>query len=256
MHTISKPELAPLHKLSLLFVDDEEDIRRGTSRYLQRHFLAYHDAPNGQEGLEKFRQYRPDIVVTDVTMPVMDGLEMARRIKAEDESVPIVVISAHNEIEFFAEAIEIGIDSYILKPANMSTLLFMILKSAQPIIKQRIVDTQNKLIRHLLELSASPTLIASSSHPETANKAFLELLGCHSDVELYTQFEQSREALLTDSAIRQAEQFDCLEKARNDPDVLSRLLQSNAVKMGGYEVSQVDLPDIEKSVFTLKPKLN
>lgn len=253
---LSKQELAPLKKLSLLFVEDDKDVREATCKLLKRYFLAMYDSPNGQEGLENYRQYRPDMVLTDVTMPIMDGLEMSRKIKEEDENVPIIVASAHNEIDFFAEAIEIGIDSYILKPTNLQALLYLILKSAQPILKQRALESQHELIQHLLELSASPTLIASSSHPEKANKAFLELLGWSSEVELHAQFEQSRQDALFDFALGQAEQLDCLERVRNTPDVLIRIFQASNKKADGYEVARFDLPDIEKYVLTLKPKPN
>lgn len=256
LRTPSKQELAQLRAITLLYVEDDNDIRIATGRCLKRHFLSYYEAPNGQEGLEMFRQYKPDIVLTDITMPIMDGLEMSRRIKQEDENVPIIAISAHNEIDFFVEAIEIGIDHYLLKPTNLGVLLFMILKSAQPILKQRALESQDRLIQHLLELSSSPTMIASNGHPERANKAFLDFLGCSSESALYTQFEQSTDSTLTDSAIKQAEQLDCLRQARNDPDVLSRLIQSSNKKIDSFEVSEFSMQDIDKSVYTLKSKLH
>lgn len=253
---LSKQELAPLRKLSLLFVEDDKDVRDATCKLLKRYFRALYDAPNGQEGLGMYRQYDPDIVLTDVTMPIMDGLVMSRKIKEANENVPIIVTSAHNEIDFIAEAIDIGIDSYILKPTNLPALLYLILKSAQPILKQRALESQYKLIQHLLELSASPTLIASSGHPERANKAFLEFLGWSSEAELYAQFEQSKQDVLFDIALSQAEQLDCLEHARNTPDVLMRIIQASKKKADTFEVARFDLPDIEKYVLMLKPKLN
>lgn len=253
---LTKQELAPLRKLSLLLVEDDKDVREATRKLLNRYFRALHDAPNGREGLETYRQYRPDMVLTDVSMPVMDGMVMSRKIKEEDENVPIIVSSAHNEIDFFAEAIDIGIDSYVLKPTNLQALLYLILKSAQPILKQRALESQEKLIRHLLELSASPTLIASDSRPEGANRAFLELLGWSSEAELLAEFEQSRQDALFGFALSQAEQLDCLERVRNTPDVLIRIFQASNRKADGYDVGRFDLPDIEKYVLTLKPKPN
>ena len=253
---LNKQELAPLHRLSLLFVDDDGEIRRGMSRSLKRHFLSYYEAPNGQEGLEIYRQYQPDIIVTDVSMPVMDGLEMSRKIKQENDNVPIIVNSAHNELDFFAEAIEIGIDSYILKPTNINALFLLLLKNAQPLLKQRMLETQNRLIQHLLELSTSPILITSDSKPESVNKAFLEFLGYGSETELYAQFEQSNAAALIDSAIKEAEQLDCLEQVRGHPDILNRVLLSSKKKVDSFEVARFDMPDLDKCVFTLKPSVN
>lgn len=252
----TKQELTPLRRISLLFVEDDNDIRSGMRRYLRRYLLSYYEAPNGQEGLEMYRQYQPDIIVTDISMPIMDGLEMARKIKQENENVPIIVTSAHNEMDFFAEAIEIGIDAYTLKPTSMDALLFLILKSAQPMLKQRALESEEKLVHHLLALSSSPTLIVSGSQPERANQAFLDLLGFSSEADLYAQYQQSEDAALTDSAIKEAEQLDCLAQARNHPDVLYRVLRSGNKAVDSFEVATLDMPDIEKCVYTLKPTLN
>lgn len=250
--TLSKQELATLGTLTLLFVDDDEGIRNGVSRFLKRRFRNYYEAPNGREGFALYQQYRPDVIVTDVTMPVMDGLEMARRIKADDESMPIIVNSAHNEMDFFAEAIEIGVDAYILKPTDLHALLFLILKSVQPLLKQRALENQNRLIQHLVELSASPTLIANGDRPECANRALLDLLGCSSPEQLLAQFEDAT----TSAAIREAQQLDCLDQARTSADIMSRVLQRSGKPPGAYEVARFDLPELERSVFCLKPTVN
>ncbi len=108
--------------ISVLFVEDEIITRDKITSMLGREVRDLYLAENGLEGLELFKSHRPDVIITDVKMPVMDGLEMAQAIKAMDSHVPIIVITAHGEAGFLMSAIEIGIDSYMLKPLDMSRL--------------------------------------------------------------------------------------------------------------------------------------
>lgn len=108
--------------ISVLFVDDEIFVREKISNMLGREVRDLYLAENGQEGLELFKSRRPDVIITDIKMPVMDGLEMARAIRAVDSSVPIIVTTVHEEVGFLMSAIDIGIESYMLKPLVMSRL--------------------------------------------------------------------------------------------------------------------------------------
>lgn len=240
----------------MLFVDDDELIRDGMSRALKRHFISYYDAPNGEDALEIFHRHRPDIVVADVTMPVMDGLELARKIKQEDRDVPVIINSAHNEIVFLADAIEIGIDSYILKPTEIAALLALCLKCAQPILKQRVVESQDKLIRHLLGLANAPTFIACGRNLESANTAFLDFVGYSSEAELQAQFEQMNGRTLNDPSTAQTEQCNCLEPAGNASDILNQVLQLSKNQVDFGNLTRFDMPGTDKSVFTLRQITN
>lgn len=236
---LDKLALAKLQSIALLYVEDEEDIRAGTARCLKRHLGTYYEACNGSEGLAAYRRYRPDIVVTDVTMPIMDGLEMAKAIREEDPEVPVIVVSAHNELDFFVQAVEIGIDSYLLKPTNLHTLLNQVVKHTRPILRQRELDSQSKLIRHLLELSPSPMMVASAGRPEQVNQAFLDYLGCTSENELLSRFPGADEHL------------DAIGIQYGELDTLHQVLRSGNRNVSPRKVARVDLPSIGKSVFAL-----
>ncbi|HJW02066.1 MAG TPA: HD domain-containing phosphohydrolase [Azospira sp.] len=130
-----------LRTLSLLYVEDEEEVRRELARYLSRRFARVDVAANGQEGLALFRQHGGyDIVVTDVRMPVMDGLSMAAAIREIEKEVPVIVITAYNEVDYFVRAIEIGIDRYITKPVDPRLLMEAIKRSAAGHFHQREID--------------------------------------------------------------------------------------------------------------------
>jgi len=116
MGSVNKLEVA------VLYVEDEELTRAAVSAPLGRRVQTLLQANNGREGLELFRLHRPGIVITDIRMPVMDGLTMAREIKALDEKTQIIVTTAHNDTRYFLDAIDIGIDRYVLKPIDHEKL--------------------------------------------------------------------------------------------------------------------------------------
>lgn len=143
-----------LKTLSVLYVEDDEEVRDLLARFLRRWIGTLHIATNGQEGSDIFRQHNPDVVITDIKMPVMDGLEMASLIKNSSSEVPIIVITAYSERDYFIRAIEIGVDQYVTKPVNTDTLLQAINKSASnrrhkqemEKAKQQIVDALEQTI--------------------------------------------------------------------------------------------------------------
>jgi putative nucleotidyltransferase with HDIG domain len=140
-----------LKTLSVLYVEDDEEIRELLSRFLRRWVGTLHTATNGQEGAQAFLEHHPDVVVTDIKMPVMDGLEMASVIKTSSREVPIIVITAYSERDYFIRAIEIGVDQYVTKPVNTDILLQAIYKSASHRLHKRELDKAEKLIVDALE---------------------------------------------------------------------------------------------------------
>jgi PAS domain S-box-containing protein len=115
--------MAYSRELKLLYVEDNPDSREMTSLILEDFFDEIVVAVDGQEGLEKFRKGAFDLIITDINMPVMNGLEMIERIRAEDSEIPIIVLSAHNEEEFFIQSITLGVDGYLLKPIDLDQLI-------------------------------------------------------------------------------------------------------------------------------------
>ncbi len=114
------------HNISVLFVDDNESIRKLYQRLLEKHVNHFYIARNGHHGLELYQQHKPDLVITDINMPVMDGLEMVREIKNLDPNAKIVVMSAYNVKENFIESINLGVDGYLMKPVEAKKLLSLI----------------------------------------------------------------------------------------------------------------------------------
>lgn len=130
-------ELTNKLEVTVLYVEDDESTRTAISAPLGRRVQTLLQAANGKAGLELFRLHRPGIVITDIRMPVMDGLTMAREIKALDEKTQILVTTAHNDTSYFLNAIDIGIDRYVLKPIDHEKLFSGLEKCMETINAER-----------------------------------------------------------------------------------------------------------------------
>ncbi len=136
-----------LSNLTILFVEDENSIRIALQKSIGDEFANFIMAKDGSEGLKKFQKYKPDIVITDIMMPVVDGLEMSREIKKISRNTPIVVLSAFNEKERLMSAINIGIDKYIMKPIDVDELMKMLEYISQDLLSiSETVDLGNGYI--------------------------------------------------------------------------------------------------------------
>lgn len=115
--------MSDLSKLVILFVEDEDDLREALESAIGDEFAKFITARDGDDGLKKFKKYKPDIVITDIMMPVMDGLGMAKEIKKLSKQTPVVILSAFSEKERLLGAIDVGIDKYLIKPIDPDALL-------------------------------------------------------------------------------------------------------------------------------------
>ena len=112
--------------LKVFLVEDECVVREGLRDcidWTRYGFEFCGDAPDGELALPQIRKLRPDILITDIKMPFMDGLALSKLVCAELPETKIILISGHNDFEFAQEAIEIGVEQYLLKPVTKVSLL-------------------------------------------------------------------------------------------------------------------------------------
>ena len=141
-------------ELSILYVEDDVPIQKNMTIYLSKIFKKVVIASDGEEGLDLYKRESFDIVLTDLSMPKMNGIEMIEAIKKENEEQLILITTAHTESEYILRAIKDGIDGYILKPFNMTQLNYELFKCAQKMMMKK----ENELYKlHLLEVVADKT---------------------------------------------------------------------------------------------------
>ncbi len=133
-------------KYSVLYAEDDLIIQGGLVRVLGFEFERVFVASDGEEALEIFKRERPDILVTDIMMPKMTGLELARAVRQIAPDTQIVVTTAHNDANFFMEAIDSGINKFLTKPIAIQKLFVTLREMCEHINMVREAKKNEKLL--------------------------------------------------------------------------------------------------------------
>lgn len=209
-----------LQSLSILYVEDEDEVRDQLYTYLKRRCRKVYTAANGKKGLEAYKKYQPDIVVTDILMPVMDGLQMAAYIQEISARVPVIVTTAFEEPRYFHRAIELGVQQYVNKPVKLPVLEFALLKCARLLRAEAALKEIEERYKVLFQLSHIAISVADADQRQQSviieganvqkglegilvdcNDAFLGLIDYH-DIEELKGKELSIYSLMTDESAK------------------------------------------------------
>ena len=120
------PNLSNTSELTLLYVEDDNELREQFVRILKPKFKEIYEALDGLEALEKYEQYSPDMMLVDINIPKIDGLEVIESIRKRDKTTPIVILSAYSDQEKLFRAIKLGLFEYLIKPVPHKKLLTLL----------------------------------------------------------------------------------------------------------------------------------
>ncbi|MCK5110674.1 MAG: response regulator transcription factor [Arcobacteraceae bacterium] len=112
-----------LKELKVLLVEDEKNLAKLLKDAIGDSFYSFTVTNNGKEGLKKFLEISPDLVITDIMMPDLTGLEMASELKQINPNIPIIILSAFSDKDKFLNAIDVGVIKYFIKPFDPDELL-------------------------------------------------------------------------------------------------------------------------------------
>jgi DNA-binding response OmpR family regulator len=127
---MEKKYLDILKKTTILLVDDDESLRRIFKKTISSFVNFVYEASNGSEALEVYHKQKPHIVITDIKMPLMDGLSFTTALREIDKKVTIVVISAYSESNTLVKLVSLGLQEYLVKPINFEQLKSVLVKCA------------------------------------------------------------------------------------------------------------------------------
>ena len=150
-------------KLNILYVEDDEQIQESTKKLFVNFFANVDVAIDGKDGLEKYEEYYKnnntyyDLVISDISMPNMDGLEFAKKLRVICSEQVIILITAHDEVNFLHSAIELGINGFLKKPLNIEELKSVFYKVTQKIADTKIVHKHYEQIEEQNILTANLT---------------------------------------------------------------------------------------------------
>ena len=120
-----------LKNFTVLYVEDDELVRKNAVEYLSRISKKVIEAKDGKEAISLWREHKPDIIITDINMPRLNGLDMASYIRANDADVQIIIATAHSDTEYLLRAVELQLVKYIIKPISKEKLLSALEKSME-----------------------------------------------------------------------------------------------------------------------------
>ncbi|MEA1891605.1 MAG: response regulator transcription factor [Campylobacterota bacterium] len=107
---------------SVLYVEDEKEIRENYIKYLKRLFEHVYEAVDGREGLQVYNEKKPDILIVDINLPELNGLSLVRQVREYDHTTRVIMLTAHSDAKYLLEATELKLTKYLIKPISRSEL--------------------------------------------------------------------------------------------------------------------------------------
>lgn len=129
-------------KIKILYVEDDDVTRENAIEYLENYFVNIYEAKDGLDALKEFEQINPDIIITDIQMPKVDGLEFAKNVRQKNKEVQIIVITAFSHKEYLLRAIELQLVKYLMKPIKENEL-----KNALELCVDNLKNSSTNIIR-------------------------------------------------------------------------------------------------------------
>ena len=150
--------------LTILYIEDDDDLRNSVGELLLNFTDNLILAKNGKEGLKQYDLCRPDLIITDIQMPVMDGIEMIRQIRDSDHDFPIIVTTAYNDQDLLVQLIESGIEHYVQKPIDYDIFLGKLLNIGKMIKTEHELEEKNLVIMNQTRAHAMDEILKQIAH--------------------------------------------------------------------------------------------
>lgn len=142
-----------MKNLKVLIVEDEIDLANLIKSSIKELFFKVVIAKDGLEAIKKFDSFKPDIIISDIMMPNLNGLEMSKKIKEKSSETPIVILSAHSHKDMLLEAIDLGISKYFIKPFDIEEFIEYLKELSKKINKNKSIKLKNDFVFDFNNLS-------------------------------------------------------------------------------------------------------
>ena len=194
-----------LGNLKVLLVEDEEKVREYIAKSLRYIVSEVQEASNGKEALKILDTFSPDIIITDLEMPVMNGVEFIKTLRKRDKNVCIAVLTAHSTNEYLINLVDMHIEQFIIKPINFDKML-VVLEKCQKVIINKVEQNLYSFLDYTYDFNQKILKYKDTIITLTKKEIlFLELLFVHSNrIIIYEELQESiwSNTIMTDNAIR------------------------------------------------------
>jgi len=180
--------------ISVIYVEDNVELRENMAMYLQKLFNDVRVGCNGKEGLALYEERPCDIIISDILMPVMNGVEMLKVIKQSNPSQRMIITSAYTESEFFLEAIKLGVTSYIIKPIDYTQMIDVLLSTVRSIAQERELELYHTRLEEMIASKIEAYKDLENARIEDYEKIVLGLVKMIEQRDSYTAGHSQRVA--------------------------------------------------------------
>lgn len=179
------------NKLTILYVEDEKGIRENLTKFLKNFASKLYIAVDGEDGVEQYKKYKPDLVVSDIQMPKMNGIDMITKIKDINQQQYVIFTTAFSDSHFFIEAIDLSVDGYILKPIDLEKLELKIENISKQLNLKKQIELQKTITDEIIQLQDNPIVILNKSQTMIySNDKFLEFFNINSLDEFHKKYDK------------------------------------------------------------------
>lgn len=172
--------------ISILYVEDDIDLQRSVTHYLKIIFDRVEIAPNGKIALEALQKQEYDIIITDIQMPIMNGLEMIKIIREDRPKQEILITTAFSEADYMIEAISLNVNGYILKPMDFDKINLTLYKSVKGIALERENEEYKTDLEAIVEKRTKENTILEKEKVENYEQTLLSLVELVEKRDAYT----------------------------------------------------------------------
>ena len=183
-----------LKELNILYVEDEHDVMEEIVDMLSIKVKKFFTALNGKEALDIFEKEDIDIIITDIQMPIMDGMEFITQVREKNNDIPVVITTAFNEIEYLKQAIDLNVDKYITKPIDIVQLLNVSNRAAKVVIQKREIEQRDMVIQTMLDMKPYYSILIDENNTQQINSEVFRSLGFNESDELEIKFQTKKDA--------------------------------------------------------------
>ncbi len=162
------------HGMSILYVEDNPSLQKNATKLLEKFFSVVYVASDGAEGLKLFQQHRPHIVLTDIKIPHLDGMEMAKRIHHMAPDTKIIVLSAFDEKKYLYKAIELCLFRFLKKPVSLHDLSTVLHQAILQLEHERKVHLFQAQLGSIFNYQSSMIIMLKKGKPLIANQPLLD----------------------------------------------------------------------------------
>ncbi|WP_320036095.1 EAL domain-containing protein [Halarcobacter sp.] len=159
---ISETFLKNASELSALYVEDNLDVAKVVQKLLKLFLSKIDHVSNGEEALSKFKSKSYDLILTDISMPKMNGIELIEKVREFDPHIPIIVVSAHGEQEYMFKAIQAGIDGFILKPLEPEQFKKVLFKAVEKTLIYKEHNKNLSILKQYQDITNKSSIISKT----------------------------------------------------------------------------------------------